>query len=206
MPARIDPEKRRKDVVEAAFRLLVAEGLSGLSLRKVAAEAGLNIGSVRHYFDDHRDLLLAAVSEVGDRMGKRLIRHSTEAMLDLTGVQAVDALQALVEELLPIDEERRVESIVVLEFIVAARVNPIFRTATEQMALDMHEVLSDAFRFLDVPNPTEQAERLAAIMGGLTLDAVTPHGSISVANIRKTLRAHLSSILLSELDTAPGLH
>ncbi|WP_327148470.1 TetR/AcrR family transcriptional regulator [Nocardia sp. NBC_01329] len=195
MPARIDAEKRRRDVVEAAFRLVVSEGLTGLSLRKVAAESGLNIGSVRHYFDDHRDLLVAAVTEVGDRMGDRLTRHSTGTLRGLTGTPAVDALQALVEELLPIDDERRAESIVLLEFIVAARVNPIFRPATEQMAVDLHDVITDALRVLEVPEPGEQARRLTAIIGGLTIDMVTPHGSISVESLRKTLRAHLFSIL-----------
>ncbi|MEV6279380.1 TetR family transcriptional regulator C-terminal domain-containing protein [Nocardia sp. NPDC051832] len=197
MPARIDAEQRRRDVVEAAFRLLVAEGFGGLSLRKVAAESGLNIGSVRHYFDDHRDLLVAAATEVGDRMGQRLVRHPTEALRGLTGAPAVDALQALVEELLPVDDERRVESIVLLEFILAARVNPIFRPVTEQMAADMRSVLTEALRVLAAPGPAEQAERLVALIGGLAIDAVTPHGSLGIDRLRKTLRAHLNSVLIA---------
>ncbi|MGW0251337.1 TetR/AcrR family transcriptional regulator [Nocardia goodfellowii] len=195
MPARIDAEQRRRDVVEAAFRLLVAEGFSGLSLRKVAAESGLNIGSVRHYFDDHRDLLVAAATEVGDRMGQRLARHPLDALRGRTGTQAVDALQALVEELLPVDAERRVESIVLLEFILAARVHPIFRPVTEQMAADMRSVLTEALGVLGTPEPAERAEQLVALIGGLAIDAVTPHGSIGIERLRKTLRAHLDSVL-----------
>ncbi|MEV0247029.1 TetR family transcriptional regulator C-terminal domain-containing protein [Nocardia sp. NPDC050712] len=195
MPARIDAEQRRGDVVAAAFRLLVAEGFSGLSLRKVAVEAGLNIGSVRHYFDDHRDLLVAAATEVGDRMGRRLTRHPTAALRGLTGEPALDALQALVEELLPLDEDRRVESIVLLEFILAARVQPIFGPITEQMAADMRAVLAEALRVLTVPDPVERAEQLAAVIGGLAIDAVTPHGSLDRERVRTTLRAHLHSLL-----------
>ena len=56
MPARIDAEERRHIVIEAAFRMIVAEGLEGLTLRKVAVEADLNIGSVRHFFDGRDDL------------------------------------------------------------------------------------------------------------------------------------------------------
>ncbi|MFI6081770.1 TetR/AcrR family transcriptional regulator [Streptomyces sp. NPDC051217] len=203
MPARIDLEQRRKDVIEAGFRLLVAEGLSGLSLRKVAAESGLNIGSVRHYFDDHQNLLIAAATEVSDRMGKRLTRYSTDTLVGLEGESAVDAFQALVEELLPIDEERRVESIVLMEFIVAARVNPIFRPVTEKMAADMRLVITDALVVLDVPEPAEEAERLVAVLGGLIVDSVTPHGSLGVARLRKTLRAHLCSILVTAPVAVP---
>ncbi|MCX4967836.1 TetR family transcriptional regulator C-terminal domain-containing protein [Streptomyces sp. NBC_00654] len=206
MPARIDLEQRRADVIEAAFRLLVDEGFSGLSLRKVAAESGWNIGSVRHYFDDHRSLLMAAASEVGARMGRRLTRYPADALSGLTGESAVNALQELVEELLPIDEERRVESIVLTEFIVAARVNPIFRPVTEQMAADMRQVITDALGVLDVDEPAEEAERLIAVLGGLILDSVTPHGSIGVERLRRTLRAHLRSILVNSPGAAPTTH
>ncbi|MEU8900505.1 TetR family transcriptional regulator C-terminal domain-containing protein [Nocardia sp. NPDC048505] len=195
MPARIDAEQRRRDVVDAAFRLLVAEGFAGLSLRKVAVEAGLNIGSVRHYFEDHRDLLVAAATEVGDRMGARLERHPTAALRGLTGAAAADALRALVEELLPVDEARRTESIVLLEFILAARVNPLFAPVTERMAADLRLVLTEALRVLGVAEPAERAEQLAAVIGGLAIDAVTPHGSLSVERMRTTLRAHLDSVL-----------
>ncbi|GAA3193803.1 TetR family transcriptional regulator C-terminal domain-containing protein [Streptomyces ramulosus] len=176
---------------------MVAEGLSGLSLRKVSAESGLNIGSVRHYFDDHRNLLVAAVTEVGRRMGKRLTRYPADVLAGLTGEPAVEALQVWLEELLPIDEERRVESIVLTEFIVAARVNPIFRPVTEQMAADMRQVITDALRVLEVHDPAEEAERIVAVLGGLVLDSVTPHGSLGVERIRATLRAHLRSVLVA---------
>ncbi|CAM3997258.1 TetR/AcrR family transcriptional regulator [Nocardiopsis rhodophaea] len=199
MPARIDLEQRRKEVIEAAFRLLVAEGFSGLSLRKVAAESGLNIGSVRYYFDDHRNLLATAAAEVGDRIGRRLTCYPTGALAGLTGEPAVDALQERLEELLPIDEERRVESIVLTEFIVAARVNPIFRPVTEQMAADMRQVITETLRVLKVPDRAEEAERIIALMGGLVLDAVTPHGSLGAERLRATLRAHLRTIV----PTAP---
>lgn len=194
MPARIDPEQRRKHVVAAALRLVVAEGIDGLSLRKVAVESGLNIGSVRHYFDDHTDLLAAAAREVGDRMDERLACHPLDDLTGRSGPAALEALQELVEELLPVDEQRRVEAIVLGEFIVAARTKPVFRPMAEQMATDMRQVLADALDALAVPDPGEEAERLTAMCVGLSLDAVTPHGSLSVERVRRTLRRHLHSI------------
>lgn len=183
---------------------MVAEGLTGLSLRKVAAESGLNIGSVRHYFDDHRNLLVAAATAVGNRMGKRLTRYSTDTLAGLEGEAAADALQALLEELLPLDDARRVESIVLTEFIVASRVNPIFRPVTEQMAADMRQVITQALDVLGVPGPAEEAERLIAILGGLVIDAVTPHGSLGAERLRKTLRTHIRSVLVTGRDDHRG--
>ncbi|WP_371624412.1 TetR family transcriptional regulator C-terminal domain-containing protein [Streptomyces sp. NBC_01116] len=48
-----------------------------------------------------------------------------------------------------------------------------------------------------MPEPAEEAERLIAILGGLVLDAVTPHGSLGDERVRRTLRAHLRSVLVT---------
>jgi AcrR family transcriptional regulator len=200
MPARIDPGQRRRHVVGAAFRLVVAEGIDGLSLRKVAAEAGLNVGSVRHYFDGHEDLLAAAAEEAGDRMGRRLARHPVDGLRGLTGAAALDALQALVEEVLPIDAERREEAIVVLELILAARTRPVFRPISARMAADLGRVVADALAALGVRDPEGAAAQVTALIGGLTIDTVTPHGSLGVDRLRATLRAHLSMLLAHRGD------
>ncbi|MEU3269766.1 TetR family transcriptional regulator C-terminal domain-containing protein [Saccharomonospora sp. NPDC006951] len=195
MPARIDPEKRRRDVIEAAFRLVVAEGLEGVSLRKVAEESGLNIGSVRHYFDGHLDLLSAAAEEAGNRMGGRLAGHPAGNLRGLRGEAALDALQALVESVLPVDDARRDEAIVVVELIMASRTMPVFRAMSARMAADLAAVLREAFGALDVPDPECAAAQVAAVIGGLTIDTVTPHGGLSVEALRAVLRAHLRTLL-----------
>lgn len=202
MPARIDPDQRRQQVVEAAFRLVVEGGLEGLSLRKVAVESGLNVGSVRHYFDGSQDLLVAAAEEAGERMGRRLARHPVEGLRGLTGETAIDAMRELVEELLPVDEERRDEAIVVLELILASRTRPVLETVAARMGRDLTAVLTGAFDALGVPDPGSRAAGLSALVGGLTIDAVTPHGALGVDQLRATLdselRLHLAAIALGD--------
>ncbi|MBA0053673.1 TetR family transcriptional regulator [Streptomyces sp. AJS327] len=197
MPARIEPELRRRHVVEAAFRLVVAEGVEGCSLRKVAEESGLNIGSLRHYFDGHEDLLAAAAEEASDRMGARLAAHPVERLCGLSSDQALDALQALVEEVLPVDAERRDEAIVVVELIMASRTRPVFRAMSQRMGADLTEVVRDALDALGVPGPETGAAQLTAVIAGLTIDAVTPHGSLDVERLRVILRAQLRMLLAS---------
>lgn len=195
MPARIDADERRHQVVEAVFRLVVAEGIDGLSLRKVVVEAGLNIGSVRHYFNGHEDLLSAAAERAGDRMGDRLVPHPPEALRGLSDEQALDALQTVVEAVLPVDAERRSEAIVLLEFILASRTRPVFRPLAERMAADLHDVMVAALGALDVADASTKAAQLTALIGGLTIDTVTPHGSMTVERLRATLRAQLRLLL-----------
>lgn len=198
MPARIEPELRRQQVVEAAFRLVVAEGIDGCSLRKVAAESGLNIGSVRHYFDGHEDLLAAAAKEAGDRMGRRLATHSIGDLRGLRGGHALDVLQALIEEVLPVDAQRRNAAIVVVELVMASRTRPVFREMSQRMGADLTEVIREALDALDVPDPEMGAAQVASMIGGLTMDAVTPHGGLSIERLREILRAHLQMLLAAE--------
>ncbi len=52
----------RAAIVEAARPLFAELGLSGTSMRKVAADAGVDPALVHHYFDSKEDLFLAALA------------------------------------------------------------------------------------------------------------------------------------------------
>ncbi|GAB3680259.1 TetR/AcrR family transcriptional regulator [Saccharopolyspora tripterygii] len=197
MPARIDPQERRQQVVEAAFRLVVADGWQSVSLRKVADESGLNIGSVRHYFAGHQDLLAAAAEEAGARMGRRLAEHPVEHLRGVRGDAALDAAQAMVEAVMPVDDARREEAIMVVELITASRTMPVFRAMAERMGEDLAAVLREALDALGVPEADLAAAQLSAVIGGLTIDSVTPHGGLSVDRIRTVLRAQLRMVLVT---------
>jgi AcrR family transcriptional regulator len=45
-----DHEARRRDVSEAVWRVLVAHGFGGLTMRAVAAELDASTGLLTHYF------------------------------------------------------------------------------------------------------------------------------------------------------------
>lgn len=51
---------RAQDILQAARSLLAAEGYAGLSMRRVAAEAGMSLSNVQHYYGS-KDLLLEAL-------------------------------------------------------------------------------------------------------------------------------------------------
>ncbi|MGW4098047.1 TetR/AcrR family transcriptional regulator [Mycobacterium sp. NPDC004974] len=192
MPARIDPVKRRGHIVEAALRLVVKEGLAAATFRRVAAESQLNIGSVRHYFADHESLVVAVVTEAGNRMGQRLIKHTPPESRDVT--EHRQHLLALLKELVPLDDERHSEAVILMEVIAASRTTAAFRPTTAQMATDLHDVLVKALKNMAVPKPSLEAQRLASLLSGLALDAVTAHGPRSTATITKILQLHVNSL------------
>jgi AcrR family transcriptional regulator len=51
---------RAHDILRAARRLLAADGYAGLSMRRVAAEVGMSLSNVQHYYQS-KDLLVEAL-------------------------------------------------------------------------------------------------------------------------------------------------
>lgn len=51
------PEKRRSDLIDAAIRCLAEGGMAAFKMERVAAEAGVSLGLVSHYFSSKDELL-----------------------------------------------------------------------------------------------------------------------------------------------------
>jgi DNA-binding transcriptional regulator YbjK len=68
-------EKRRKEIIEAALRLIGREGRGGLTHRAVAKEAGVPLGATTYYFDSREDLLAQTLEYVADN---EIARFKTE--------------------------------------------------------------------------------------------------------------------------------
>ena len=81
MPKIVDPAQRRDEVAAALWRVAYRDGWAAVSLRKIAAEAGLSLGSVQHYFDGMDDVLDHAVAGVLDVLDERLVGQLT-ALVD----------------------------------------------------------------------------------------------------------------------------
>ena len=96
MPARGDHEQRRQQVARIAADLVAAGGLAAATHRRIAEAAGCSTTVVSHYFTDKRDLVTATYREVGDRVAARVeAARSSE-----------DVLVAILEALLPLDDDR----------------------------------------------------------------------------------------------------
>lgn len=61
MPKQVDRDERRRAIAEAVLRLVTTRGIEAASLRTVAAEAGVSMGAVQHYFTTKAEMLLFAL-------------------------------------------------------------------------------------------------------------------------------------------------
>jgi DNA-binding transcriptional regulator YbjK len=74
VPKVVDPVARRQEVAEAVLRVVRRDGLEQASVRNVAREAGLSMGSLRHYFASQSELMVFAFRTVVDRIESRLAK------------------------------------------------------------------------------------------------------------------------------------
>jgi AcrR family transcriptional regulator len=70
---------RAQDIMQAARALLAAEGYAGLSMRRVAAEVGMGLSNLQHYYQS-KDALLEALLETTMSLFQGKIDAISQAM------------------------------------------------------------------------------------------------------------------------------
>src|SRR5258707_1091431 len=61
MPKEVDHSGRRRELADAACRVIARNGLAGTTLADVAEESGWSIGSIRYYFPTKDELVASAL-------------------------------------------------------------------------------------------------------------------------------------------------
>jgi AcrR family transcriptional regulator len=77
--------ERAHDILHAARALLAAEGYAGLSMRKVAAEVGMSLSNVQHYYQS-KDALLDALLLYTMELFQQKIDSISAAMTSATPI------------------------------------------------------------------------------------------------------------------------
>jgi AcrR family transcriptional regulator len=104
VPRRVDHEERRRELVDAALRVVVRDGLEAATVRNIAQEAGCSVRPVQYYFADKATLLAAAHARVTERLGA-LVATSIAALGPSPAPR--DVARAVARSFLPLDDERR---------------------------------------------------------------------------------------------------
>jgi len=199
MPRIVDLDDRRRIVGEAAWRVLVREGPTGVSVRKVAAEAGLPPSSLRYTFPTQASVRDAAVELLVSRLRERVDRAASA-----TGGH--DAARAVLLELLPLDDERRAEMEVTVAFAALALTDPSLRAAHEQTHAAVHDVCALALAHLGARGVAGAAgsveladvdvELTHAVVDGLALHLLAQAVGTDASWAVTALDAHLALLAL----------
>lgn len=203
VPKVVDHDARRQAIADALLAVARREGVGAVSVRSVAAEAGLSVGAMRHTAASQGELVAFAMRTVAERaaqrVGDRSARSAGRAEPD------VDELVDLCCELVPLDEERRVEAAVWLELVTLARTDGTLRAVSEQAHAGIGRVVGAVVAavlgrdggdgLLDL-----ETARLHALLDGLVLHEVLYPGLRDAALMRAVVRDHLQGLA----DGRPG--
>jgi AcrR family transcriptional regulator len=211
VPKFVDAVIRRQEIVDAVFRIIAADGFERASLREVADEAQLAVGSVRHYFASSDELLSHAFAVVIDRIVGRL----ADADLRLAELRPGSeghhgAVLALLGEFLPLDEVRAVDACVWMAFKNAARTRPFLAAEADRSHRAVAAVVGSLILGLadggadsagdgtadgvDQQVLVTEAELLLAALDGLTMHALLQPEWMTARMCTDVLEAHLAGL------------
>lgn len=170
MPRKIDHAARRRQLAEALWRVVTTSGLEAVSLRHVAAEAGVSMGMVQHYFSDKEEMVLFALRSMTEQVSRRM-----EAALAALPDDPMARVRAVLVETLPLDDERRLEAQVGATFLARAPVDPRIAEYLRTGYADGHAYLVSQLRAAGVADPERAASLLFAVADGLTVHTLAGH-------------------------------
>lgn len=189
MPKIVDHTARRRELIEASWEVIAAEGLEGLTMRKVAEAAGCTTGRITHYFADREALILAALRTSNDATSTRVLEALKS---DLTGE---DKLRQAAEQTLPLDPERLLEWKVWIAFWSAAMTDPALGQENDARHKVWQKALVPLFQELLPDRDAEhEAAALICLINGAGLQAAVNPTRANLIQAKRTISAYISSL------------
>ncbi|GAB3485915.1 TetR/AcrR family transcriptional regulator [Amycolatopsis cihanbeyliensis] len=202
MPKLVDHDQRRAELARVVWEVISRDGIEGATVRKIAERAGVSVGGLRHYFDSQRGLLLFAAKAMIDKVTGRIAEHLRG---DLPGR---DRARLILEELLPLDADRRVDVDVWLACLMRSRSD---ESLAELRALGLpgeRHICRLAVAYLCAqPSPEHigdqlpdarlerQVVRLHTFVDGLALQVAMYPQEFPVGEVRRLLDEELATLL-----------
>jgi AcrR family transcriptional regulator len=193
VPKEVDHPARRRELADAACRVIARNGLAATTLADVAEESGWSIGSIRYYFPNKDELVAAARWRVGERVDDRIRRSA--------GGMTLSDLRTAATELLPLDSDRREMALVQLAFLAQAAVVPALADAAEGAAQRLQDPLAariaHAVQAGELPvhlDAGDEAARLRLLLDGLRLQLITTPQHTSATWALAVLDDHLTAL------------
>jgi len=169
MRKRID-EIRRAELIEAAHRVFLREGLQGLTTARICQEAGMSPGILAYYFKGKEEVLYAMV-----RFNNRLLMEDVIARMR-RATTAWERLEAIVEGNFPDHAFTRNVAIAWLSVCAATNVNQNYERLQRLFYSRLVSNLASAFGgLLDKGRLRQASLSLAAVIDGLWLRKAVGH-------------------------------
>lgn len=186
MPKRVDHQERREHLAAALMRVAAAQGLESVSLRHVAAEAGVTAGMVQHYFPSKDAMMQFAMDTASARFEQRIT-----GVVESLGEQPTprQLVGAVLGTLLPSNAPDAVEDgRVALAFMAYATTRPPARADLERNTAGLRDFVRDQLELAVAQgdaatslDPQTAAATLVALTDGLGVQVLSSNLPAAVA-------------------------
>ncbi|SEM67094.1 TetR/AcrR family transcriptional regulator [Nonomuraea pusilla] len=196
MPKIVDHEERRREVMSAARRVIVRDGIDAATTRAIAKEAGYSNGVLAHYFADKDEILLSALRESHERIRARLTGK-------VEGVSGLAALRELLLDNLPLDAERTQETRLEVSFwsrsLASERLAEVQRAEAADLRAAVCHLLGQARAAGELGTCDDSlddlAEHLLALVDGLSLHLLLYPDRLTRVDLERLLLKALDRLL-----------
>ncbi|MEU4462860.1 TetR/AcrR family transcriptional regulator [Streptomyces sp. NPDC024017] len=186
--------RQRRRIAEAVWRIAAGQGLDAASMRRIAAEAGVSLRVVQYHFDSKHALLVDALRllhEENERLARARIPY------DMTDPCAL--LRAVLDEFLPLDEQRAFALRVFTAYYARSLTDPVLAAVFLTAEQPLEGLVADIIGAGEAAGSTaagidraHEADLLVSGAFGLGLDVL--HERRSLAGVRAVLDYHLARI------------
>ncbi|MBO0881624.1 MAG: TetR family transcriptional regulator [Mycobacterium sp.] len=190
MPKQVDHTARRLELLEAMMRITRTHGWDGVSLRKLAAEAGVSMGMVQHYFTTKDEMLRFAIEMMAEDTRQR-IRDRTAALPEPRTPRQL--AETLLTEMIPNPRRRAIEAEGVKVWIRRFLLRPDSQATLHEGATELRTALTNLIfsgRPGDKVDAQRDADTLIALLDGLIYHIVIGQQTAETA----------TAILTTQLD------
>ncbi|NEO18781.1 MAG: TetR family transcriptional regulator [Moorea sp. SIO4A1] len=197
-------QDRRLEVSEAAWRVIVREGLDRTSMRAIAQELGCTTGVVTHHFRDKQELILFALNQVTQRLQKTMQTATEHA-------RGVDRLVEMLSAFLPLDTQRQDILKVWVAFLGYAIGREALMAEHQQSAAQLREVIIQELKALQSAKliraniePELEANALLALVNGVSLDSLIQAKRLSPDQQQIVIRRYVNELLSTHAISGSG--
>ncbi|MFJ8826731.1 TetR/AcrR family transcriptional regulator [Streptomyces sp. NPDC102467] len=199
MPRFADHEARHGQITDAVQRLIVRHGLTAVTVARTAAEAGMSVGLVQHYFTAKGEMLQATFTRVNEGFLARVDELVTRGEAENRTI--AEMLRQALAELVPLDDARRAEFLVRLAFADHAAHDVRLAAVQRETLAGIRSRVARAIRNGKVCGEVaqdveadDQALRIVAFAEGLALHAHIDPGAASKSAILAAMDEQLGRV------------
>ncbi|MEM9304280.1 MAG: TetR/AcrR family transcriptional regulator [Pseudomonadota bacterium] len=186
---------RRLEVSNAAWRVIVREGLDRATMRAIARELDCTTGVVTHYFHSKEELILFALHQVTERL-QRIMGTLTAQ------TEGAARLVAMLTAFLPVDREREEILRVWVAFLGYAVGREALMGEHQHSAGSLRQAIIQELEALQQTHvvradivPSSTANVLLALANGVALDTLLQAQSLSVKQQREAIEEQVQALL-----------